>query len=429
MKQVKLPYTIVNNQIIPQFYNELDFPWLKKLLNELDKFKNKSVLEWQDYSKRGFDFDKPYIIFMFALSEIEKKLIEENLESETGDKIDSFELRLNLFKSVQQVKINNFDDTKIGIKKFRQLSYSNIFINYKNESWVQSLTDNYKKIKSIKEYTETPLEDFIDLNLFNDTDELKLIKGTNKFQDINFLINFLNSNLIRKLMLNSVVVEIETTDHCKRIMRQAKLRGLICEIKTSDGLKYRIRISGPLSVLKETKIYGKRLHEFIPILFWSYKFKLKAKCKFLDSQYSDLFIDSSMQLKPANPPKNFDRLLEEKFYKEFSQLNPAYSIWREAEPFKLEDRLFFPDFTIEGGDLVSPIVIEIVGYWGDEYIQKKIEEIHTLKNRKCIFCINSKYKIEFDIPITQNHQYIFFKRKIGAKQVMEAINLINLSLK
>lgn len=391
MKQNKLPVIIKNDQIIPLLFTEQDVPWLTKLMIEVERFCDKTTLQWNEFKTLGFTFAIPYLKGNFAISEFEKLCASKS----TTD-LNSKELRENLFQLCHAFRLEQGADEKTEVIKFRNLVLEQASI---------------KLQLAIKD---------IDSALFADYPNFSVFSSLAKHGSVYDLICLLNSKLVRTILLRSSIIEIITTDHCRRLVRQAKLRGLICEILPKNQKQNFLRISGPLSLFRSTNLYGRRLFEFIPLLFWTYKFQLRASCNWQDGNRLYLNIDSNMPLKPANPPGDFDSKLESQFYVSFLALTTEWHLLREPEAFETESRLFFPDF--EGKHLQSSfsVLLEVIGYWGDEYIKKKIEEAELLKDRYFIFCVADKYKSNFKC-ISPKHRVIPFKRKINSKEVLAAL--------
>jgi predicted nuclease of restriction endonuclease-like RecB superfamily len=231
--------------------------------------------------------------------------------------------------------------------------------------------------------------------------ESSLLKGTGGEKFLKKVISLgdsidlprkINGILVKKLMMRALVIEIIIKDQSRRIVRQAKLQGLICEIRKKENSHIQLRISGPLALFGPTTIYGRRLQAFIPLLFWNLEFKLRATFRSQGHSYF-FFLDSLSPLKTSKPPVLFDSKLEEVFYVDFRKQIQFWDLIREPEPIVMEERMFFPDFALTHKTLQSEsIYIEIIGYWTDAYVKKKLEEVSFMDNKKMIFIVNVKLK-------------------------------------
>lgn len=193
-------------------------------------------------------------------------------------------------------------------------------------------------------------------------------------------------------------------------------------------MSVRLKISGPLSLFGPTTIYGRKLQEFIPLLFWNLEFRLRASFRF-QSQTYHLYLDSLSPLKISKPPQFFDSKLEEDFYHEFGKHTPNWDLQREPEPISIQDRLIFPDFLVRSRTHPEQVIfIEIIGFWTKEYLKKKREDMKMMASRKTIFLINSKWKSFFEQEDTisnPNHVLLYYKRKISAKEVLLTIEILH----
>ncbi len=382
-------------------------PWLKKLTDEFQRFEGRQLCEWLEYVASGFNFEMPYLKSKFALKMLETFLSEtQNFPSEIG------ELKRRLFLNASAERILSASSASFNQIEFR----SRI---------IESVLQSYPEIGM--DQLETSLS-------FSSTKNTTFGTVAKNFGQLSELPYRLNGVLIRKIMMRSNIIEIVIPDHSRRIIRQAKLRGLICEFSRLSKNQIRLRISGPLALFGPTRIYGHRFQEFIPLLFWNLNFSARIFFR-VDSENFFLFLNSSSPLKVAEPPVFFDSKIEDKFYTEFGKATLKWNLVREPEPLQLSDRLLFLDFGIEqhpnheSETISNPrIFLEIIGFWTADYIRKKQEDIRILSDTKVIFLVNDKLKAKLALGpniISTNHRLIFFKRKFPMNEILAAVEALS----
>ena len=200
-----------------------------------------------------------------------------------------------------------------------------------------------------------------------------------------------NLLLIKALLARSRHITLDIFGQCRPVIRQAKLRGLICVIERKDNSEgLRLTISGPFSLFRHTLIYGRHLGELLPFLQGCNKFDLQAICV-IKNREGILHLSSGVPIAPYAAAKKFDSQLERRFARDFMKLATNWDLIREPEPLPAGNQWFFPDF--EARDRKNPLqrwFIELVGYWRPEYLRDKYEKLQAAKISNFILCIDKK---------------------------------------
>jgi predicted nuclease of restriction endonuclease-like RecB superfamily len=397
----RLPVIVKNRIIFPIYFSADDLPWLIQLMQCFTRFRGQSASEWQKYYAAGLNFKMPFKKGLFAAESIEREL---SAALSIPAEVNKAKLELFLLASGRiQVPTS---ETLPTPKELRQALIE-------------------KTLSKFPTLTLAQLE----LALLNGTGSPKIIGSIQSLGESSDLPRRLNGYLIRKLMLRALIIEVIVKDQTRRIVRQAKFRGLICEVRAKSDGAVQLRVSGPLAIFGPTLIYGRRLQEFIPLLFWNLEFKLRATI-LSNRQTHFLFLDSTSPLRVAQPPQLFDSKTEEQFFKEFTNATADWDLQREPEPICVGERMFFPDFLATNRKLnSSPVLIEIIGYWTKDYFKKKYEEIEILGRRKALFLINAKYATEFSDRLASaspTHRFVFHKRKIPINDIIAGLNELTL---
>lgn len=394
-----LPIITKDNLILPQYFSDEDQPWLRHMLFTFQRWEGRPLKEWTDYLSEGLNFKYPYHKGKFALQALEKELTETQ---EAPPELSQF--KLELFILAQQ-------------KRKERVNTLPSSICWNRREVIDILLPQYPTISL----------DQLESSLERSTGSEKQIKSISTLGEFSDLPRKLNGLLIRKIMAKSFIIEIHLMDQSRRLIRQAKLHGLICEVSKIKDSFLRLRISGPLALFGPTTIYGRKLQEFIPLLFWNLSFNLRASFR-SNGQTYHLYLDSLSPLKISKPPHFFDSKLEEEFYHEFGKYTQNWELQREPEPISIQDRLIFPDFLLRSRTHpTTAIFIEIIGYWTKDYLKKKRQDMKLMSPYKTIFLINSKWKSFFEQEQTSNpnHILLYYKRKISPKEVLHAIETLH----
>ncbi len=214
----------------------------------------------------------------------------------------------------------------------------------------------------------------------------------------------------------------------KLLFRYLKLFQLMAYIEGDADTGFTITIDGPTSLFKNSTRYGLALAKMIPALLHVSKWKLEAKLKMKDfyskQEKSGRFhLDDNCGLVShyANN-KTYDSMLEESFAKGWEKLKSQWRLEREVDLVPLPGSVMIPDFRLVHPD-GRDFLLEIVGYWRPEYLQKKFYQVRRADADNLILAVSerlnlAKAGVNFqDLP----NRLIWFKNKLSPKEVLAKI--------
>ncbi len=397
MAMNKLPIKIEDGVTLPQYFTSDDGTWLKQLLFLFKRFEGKTPDSLHDFIGAGLPFKTPFYKGRFALEVLQKEL-QNKIEASA----DLTQVRMDLFVLATKCRRNPNGANVTSHRHFRETITKNV----------------------LESYPHLVLEQ-IEVSLLNGGGSHSTLKPIESLGEFSELPRKLNGLLIRKLMMRSYVIEFVVSDQCRRLVRQAKLRGLVCEISKLADQRIRFRISGPRAIFESTTLYGRSLQEFIPLLFWQRSFTLRASLR-IQKQTFFLYIDATSPLKVSSPPQLFDSKIEEKFYHEFGQAMTLWELLREPEPLNINGRMLFMDFlAYHRHEPAKAVFIELIGFWTEAYLRKKVGDIHLLRDYRVLFIVSDRLRPTLDklgLVAFPKHRMVFYKRKLPISQIIENID-------
>jgi predicted nuclease of restriction endonuclease-like RecB superfamily len=216
----------------------------------------------------------------------------------------------------------------------------------------------------------------------------------------------------------------------KILFRYLKLFQLMTYIEGDADTGFTITVDGPVSVFKSSNRYGLALAKMIPALLHVSKWSLQAILEYKDSysgeQKKERFsLNDECNLISHYPPgKAYDSMLEESFAQRWLQLKTEWKLEREVDLVPLPGGVMIPDFRLVHPD-GRDFLLEIVGYWRPEYLQKKFSQVRRAAAQNLILAVSErlnleKAKVNFnDLP----NQIIWFKEKLSPKAVLEVLEV------
>jgi hypothetical protein len=127
---------------------------------------------------------------------------------------------------------------------------------------------------------------------------------------------------------------------------------------------------------------------------------------------------SSLLQTPKISPVTFDSADEESFANQFKALNSGWTLKREPEPVLAGNQVIIPDFSLEKAGL--KIYLEIVGFWTEEYLQRKAEKLKQVNNVQMIIVVREALACEKLSSLEKRPQlhFIYYKDKIPLAPIL-----------
>ena len=229
-----------------------------------------------------------------------------------------------------------------------------------------------------------------------------------------------NLAIAQAFLFRSAAVLIEMEGNARAVVRHAKLRGLICSVAPSrDEGRAALEISGPYALFRRTLLYGRALSEMLPLLAWCHRFRLRADCT-VRGQNLVLQLGSGAPIFPGKQPRLYDSKLEERFAREFRRIAPDWDVVREPEPVPAGDVLIFPDFALQHRRNGRRWLLEIVGFWTPQYVERKLALLRVARLGNLILCVDEARSCA-DAKVSTSTRVIPFRRRIDAAAVLRLI--------
>ncbi len=221
------------------------------------------------------------------------------------------------------------------------------------------------------------------------------------------LIAQYNLSLTQTLLFRALDIEVTARARFKELLRHVKKFGLMYNATMSSDGECRIRIEGPASVLHAQERYGTSIAKLFPVVIQMEDWAISANIARRDpsgnmrayefaisSKDGDLFLDglgASEFFRSAYEPgaissARFDSEVERQFYNDFVALGSNWAIKREPDILVKDNVVMIPDFAFELRGM--KYYLEIVGFWTEEYIERKAAKLALLNEGRIMLAID-----------------------------------------
>ncbi|MFM7843143.1 MAG: DUF790 family protein [Planctomycetota bacterium] len=262
--------------------------------------------------------------------------------------------------------------------------------------------------------------DEIDQELYADIIDFHRLKEfSGPLEPTEFLSRY-NVAQVQAALYGAVSLTVRATSDFKTILRYAKLARLIHVITRVDERTYLFQFSGPASLLHETRRYGVQFAKFLPSLLACRNWQMRAIVPVGQRGWRvRLELSDEDGLRSHLPaPAEFDSDLEQLFADEWGdEPRDGWSLLREASILTQGQKTFVPDFEFRHAD-GRRVLLEVIGYWTPEYLQKKAETLRLFASQQVLLAVAKS--VHEQLPELASEPILFGKR-LRVKAVLERL--------
>ena len=376
LPETLLRHSVRDDVIVPHFLGPQDLPWLRGLLDDVDRFVGRPQRE-----------------------------LDERLRQPPGDGCPAGKRKLAVHVLARLLATRR--DSVVNPVRARAAVFAA----------ASTRADRQGALAAVAAELDVAAAD-LEASLFGDLPGERLIVPLEARLDPQELALRTNLVLAQGFLFRATSLVVRAEGNARALVRHARLRGLICTVRarSRDGDAV-LDISGPFALFRRTLVYGRALGELLPLCSWCQRFQLRARCELHDRSL-ELQLDSGAPIFPAAEPRRFDSRLEEAFARDFARAAPDWDVVREPEPIAAGDTLVFPDFALQHRTLAARRwLVEIVGFWTPDYVARKLAQYRAARLHHLILCIDEDRDCSSgDLPA--DAQVIRFRRRIDPQAVL-----------
>ena len=356
----------------------------------------------------------------------QRRLLHQKVEILFRDEADCPVRRIAAFCKLLDDKSTYQTDpegnaAKLRIKVFSRAAESHPLVNQKDQLFEHTEND-------VKEQIATELEmswDEIEQNLYADVMEYQRLNEFEGYPDALAFLSRYNVAQLQAALYRAETMTIWASDDFKTILRYAKLARLLHEIKKIGPSKYEMILSGPVSILHESRRYGVNFAKFLPALLACKGWQISATIKTPWNTTAKLNLSEKDGFSShLPPPDEFDSSVEEAFAIKFGTEREGWQLIREGEILHENQTTFVPDFVFRHND-GTEVLMEIIGFWTPEYLAHRRETLRKFKHHKILLAIPEKSLKADAVPA---NNIVTYKKVLLLKPVMEALEGIRCTM-
>lgn len=247
------------------------------------------------------------------------------------------------------------------------------------------------------------------------------------------LLNLYNLSQVQGIFYRAsqIIINAHRNDpgEYKLLFRYLKLFQLMAYIEGDADTGFTITIDGPTSLFKASTRYGLSLAKLIPALLHVRRWSLTATLQTRDSYTNQIKtgkfnLNDRCGLVSHYPPgQPYDSMLEASFAKRWLKTKTLWHLEREVDLIPIPGSVMIPDFRLVHPD-GREFLLEIVGYWRPEYLQKKFAQVRKAEKDNLILAISERLNLtKAGINLSNlPAKIVWFKDKLSPQGVLAVLD-------
>ncbi len=232
-----------------------------------------------------------------------------------------------------------------------------------------------------------------------------------------------NLLLVESLLARARELRIVAPEQSRDLVRHARGSGLLCLVERVAADRVELRVSGPFSLFRQTRVYGQALTALVRRTLAAPDFEIAAACQLSTrGDAIDLVVGAGAPLARAPEPAPFESSGAHAFARDFQRLARDWELVRDPEPVPAGCQLVFADFELRRrGRDEAPWLVEIVGFWTRAYLVEKLARLRAAGLDRILVCVDTKRGCDTnDLP--EDPQLLSFRRALNARLVLARLS-------
>jgi predicted nuclease of restriction endonuclease-like RecB superfamily len=224
-----------------------------------------------------------------------------------------------------------------------------------------------------------------------------------------------NVAIVQRALARAFEVTVVMRGNARAVVRAAALAGLMFGAERR-GEATVVRISGPLAIFGDTRVYGRALGALVAPLGGCAGFALEARVGDRVGGGAVVRLQGPVLL-PATATRRFDSGVEARFARAWTRAKTGWRIEREPEVVAAGAHVVFPDFAlVHELDPSRRWWVEIVGFWTASYLTEKLARYRAAGLGRLILCVDAARQLR-DEEVPAGARVVRYRRSVEVAAV------------
>ncbi len=264
-----------------------------------------------------------------------------------------------------------------------------------------------------------PVE-IIESSLYADLEERSVLKQYDP-QDPEELIHYYNLSACQTLLFRATEMLVQASGNWRQILSVTKRLGLMYEVEQHDG-NYILRVNGPVSLFRLSHRYGTRLARLLPLIVATEQWRVRAQIRDRNEQSRlltfEIKSEDGQELfgRREVPHVTYDSSVEAELAQSLPAAMMGWRLTREPAPLPAGQRVMIPDFLLEKAHI--RIYLEIAGFWTQDYIRRKLDQIRSLKDVDMILVVDESHTCQELAELEEDIHIIYYRDRVPIRPII-----------
>ncbi len=260
----------------------------------------------------------------------------------------------------------------------------------------------------------------IENSLYADLEELSVLAQYEQL-DPTRLIQEYNLSAAQTMLFRATEMCVSASGNWRDILSLTKRLGLMYEVER-QGEEYVLRVNGPVSLLRFSHRYGTRMARLLPLFVAAEEWRLVAQIQDRERRSRvlsfELDSDEGVHLfgRHGPPHVTYDSSVETIFAQSLPADMMGWTLKREPAPLPAGRHVMIPDFLLEKAGI--KIYLEIAGFWTQDYIRRKIDQIRHLRDVDMILVVNESLMCQEITELGDDIHVIYYRDRVPIRPVI-----------
>ncbi len=260
----------------------------------------------------------------------------------------------------------------------------------------------------------------IEAALYVDVIDYQPLRSFTGFDSPEALLSRYNLAQLQACLYKARAMLVKASADFAPIVRYAKLARLLVDSRRISPTEYRIDLSGPASVLHETRRYGINFATFVSALVACRSWSMTATLITPWGRDAQLRLTSEDGYRShVATPAEFDSEVEQALAKKWGESQEGWRLVRDAGILQEGQSTFVPDFLLKHED-GREAFLEVVGFWTPEYLAAKRKTISLFKNRRILLAIPQRTAKDG----AESAGAVVYKTRIKPEEIVKAVEAL-----
>ncbi|WP_181687163.1 DUF790 family protein [Halorhabdus salina] len=262
--------------------------------------------------------------------------------------------------------------------------------------------------------------DEVEASLYADLDDRQILTSLDRQWMPSELLAQYDLSLAQTALFDATEVRVRSSDP-RQLVTAVKRLGLLYEVRRTDEGRELV-VTGPDALFENTRRYGTRFARLLRSVAETASWRVTATIDDDGTERTMTLTDADLSVPGVEPvvEMSFDSGVEADFATRFQSLGLPWELVREPEPLEAGVSVAIPDFAFDYRYAEFRVFFEIMGFWTEEYVKKKLDQFEAIEGVELLVAYDETLGVGEAIE-AREQRAIPYSKTVSVKAVRDAL--------